>query len=99
MKLQRETNGNGWTEDSLILWHSVNFGWDSVYGFPWYTWHNLFDYVRPICLAVLQSDNKAAEYVQTHAFKILRKCQSLHGVQSRAVPNSPHFSLDSYNYN
>jgi len=99
LKLQSETNGNGWTEDSLILWHSVNFGWDGVYGFPRYTWHNLFDYFRPICLAVLQSDNKATEYVQTHAFKILRTCQSLHGFQSGAVCNSPHFSLDSCNYN
>lgn len=99
MKLQSETNGNGWTEDSLILWHSVNLGWGGVYGFPWYTWHNLFDYVRPIYLAVLQSDNKAAEYVQTHALKILRTFQSLHGFQSGAVCNSPHFSLDSCNYN
>jgi hypothetical protein len=61
MKLHSETNRNGWTEDSLILWHSVHCGWDGVYGFPRYTWHKLFDYVRPICLAVVQSDDKAAE--------------------------------------
>lgn len=98
MKLHSETNGNGWTADTLILWQSANFGWDGVYGFPRYTWHNSFDYVRPICLAVLQSENKAAEYVQTHAFKILRTCQSLHGLQSGAVCSSPHSSLDSCNY-
>jgi hypothetical protein len=71
MKLHSETNGNDWTENYLILWHNMSFGWDGVYDFPRCTWHNSFDYVRPICLAVLQSDNKAAEHVQTHAFKIL----------------------------
>jgi hypothetical protein len=70
-----------------------------VYGFPLYTWRNLFDYVRPICLAVLKSDKKAAEYVQTHAFQILRTCQSLHGFQFSTALSSPHFSLDSCSYN
>jgi hypothetical protein len=85
MMLHFETNSHGWTEHSIILWHSVNFRWNGVYGFSWYTWHNLLDYVWPICLAVLQSGNKAAEYVQTHDFKILRTCQSLHGFQPGAA--------------
>lgn len=59
----------------------------------------LFDYVTPICLAVRQSDSKAAEYVQPHAFKIFRTCQSLHGFQVGGTHSSAHFSLDSFNCN